>query len=401
MIFKLALKNLKRNKRRSLSILLTVGLGIGALHLYHGFNFGIMNQYKINTIKSRYGHGSINTAGYQEKVFEKPWEHWIKDYAQLKDFLKVHPQVQHLFPRVEFYAMLTNGHKNVSAKGQGIDAEEEFKFFNALNIEEGKNLSHEADGILLGKGLARSLDLKVGDMVTVLTNTIDGSLNGIDLFVTGIFHTGTKVFDDTVFRLPLTQAHVLLNTDLIESVSLGLKSDDDWKQVASDLINKFPHLEATPFEILDKVYYQNAIDFLKSQFDTIRLVILLIVILGIFNTISSGVLERKQEIGSMRANGESNQSIMGLLCLESFFLGLIGAAAGLLFAYFMVAIPLHNGILMPPSPGLTRHFHVLIELQSSYALSTLILGPITALIGTILAGYSLTKKPIADLLRSN
>lgn len=395
-----AFKNLWKNPRRSFAILITVALGSGALFIYHGFNFGIMNQYKDNTIRSRYGHGSINTLNYRQKVYERPWKQWIETYPVVKKYLKSLPEVEYIFPRMTFYSMLSNGELTVAGKGQGIDAENEAKFFNALNIVEGKNLSIEKDGILLGKGLARSLGVKIGDRVTILANTTGGSLNGIDLYLVGIFHTGSKDFDDTVYRLPLAQAQSLLDTTKIESISLGLDSNDSWPIVEKKLEAKFKNLEATGFAILDKIYYQHAVDFLKSQFDNIRLIILIIVIMGIFNTVSTGILERKQEIGNLRANGESSLDVLKTIILEGLLLGLIGGALGIILAYAITFTVLKDGIYMPPSPGLTRRFHVFIELRPTYALFTLCLGPLVALVGTLLAGIRVVRMNISDLLRA-
>lgn len=395
-----AIRNLRRNPRRTLAILLTVALGTGSLFIFHGFNTGIMNQYRENTIHARYGHGQIFTKGYREKVFEKPWEHWITDWKDLNARLGELPQVRQVFPRVTFFALLTNGRVTVSGQGQGVDAPEEARFFTTLNVEEGKMLSDEPDGILLGRGLARALDAKPGDTVTVLANTVYGSMNGLDLTVTGIFHTGSKDFDDVVFRIPIEQAHTLMDTDRVESVALGLGSVGDWDAVAAAVALDHPELEAVPFAVLDKVYYQHSVDWLDSQFGIIQLIILTIVVLGIFNTVSTAILERKQEIGNLRANGESASDILRLLGLEGLTLGLLGALIGIIGAWLAVSVFLKQGILMPPAPGLTRQFHVLIELQADRAALTFGMGALSALLGTVVAAWRVARMSIGELLRA-
>ena len=71
MIFSLAFRNLTRNFRRTLAMVVTIGIGTGALLVFKGFNVGIMNQYRDNTIHARYGHGQINMKGYHNSVYEK------------------------------------------------------------------------------------------------------------------------------------------------------------------------------------------------------------------------------------------------------------------------------------------------------------------------------------------
>jgi putative ABC transport system permease protein len=400
MMIKFAFRNLFRNPRRTMAILTTVMIGTGALFLYHGFNNGIMNQYRENTIRSRFGNGQVNTEGYRAKVFEKPWEHWIENVSELDSYIKSLPGVDYTFPRLQFFALLTNGRVTVSGRGQGVDAQAETEFFTALNVDIGKNLTTEEDGIILGMGLARALDVKVGDRVTILANTTYGSLNGVDTIVTGIFHTGAKEFDDTVFRIPLKLSQILLDTDKVESIALGLTGVEQWPAIASQIEEKFPHLESTPFEILDKVYYQNSVDFLASQFQFIRFIILFIVVLGIFNTISTGILERKQEIGNLRANGESKGEVLRLLLFEGILLGLLGSLLGIVVAYGLNFSLLAEGIPMPPGPGITRSFMVKVELVPLYSVAIILLGMVSSLVGSFFASIKVVRMEIGDLLRS-
>jgi putative ABC transport system permease protein len=399
-ILKLALRNLGRNSRRTTAVLLTVAAGTFSLLLFHGFNAGVMNQYRENTVHSRYGHGQINQEGYRDKVFEKPWEHWISDPGPLEAELKGLPGVTHVFPRVEFFALLTNGRATISGRGQGVDGPAEASFFTTLNVEQGQTLSSQPDGILLGRGLARALDAHPGDRITVLGNTIHGTMNGLDLTVTGIFHTGSKDFDDVVFRIPLAQAQQLLDTNQVESIAIGLSDASDWRAVADAVRLRHPLLEATPFAVLDEVYYQHSVDWLNSQFGIIQSIILLIVVLGIFNTISTTILERKQEIGNLRANGESVRDVMRLLLLEGIALGALGSALGIVLAWLVNLTALRAGILMPPAPGLTRQFHVLIELQPGQAIRVFALGISTALVGVTAAALKVARMPIGEALRS-
>src|ERR1019366_8057482 len=100
------------------AILLTVALGASSLVIFSGFNNGVMNQYRENTLHSRYGNGQINLKGYREKVYEKPWEHWMKDAQTVERKLLNTPGVQYVFPPVEFFSLLTNGKITVAGRGQ-------------------------------------------------------------------------------------------------------------------------------------------------------------------------------------------------------------------------------------------------------------------------------------------
>lgn len=399
MLFTIAFKNLTRQKTRTFAVLVTVALGICSLMIYHGFNTGIMNQYRENTIHAKYAHGQINTKGYRNAIWEKPWEKWLPgNHPALKELSGI-PEVDQVFPRVSFYGLVNNGTRSISGFGEGGIGKIEAGFFTTMNIVEGKNLSDEEEGIVMGKGLASALGLKIGDRVTVLVNTIDGSLNGLDFYLTGIFHSGMKSFDDMFFKIQLDKAQILLDTDKIEYAAIGLKKLDDWKSFEKKM-EKFTDLESTPFNVLDKVYYQNSVDFLQAQFNFILIVIFTIVVLGIFNTVSTIIMERKNEIGNLRANGESKQEILTLILTEGFLLGFIGTVAGMILAYVLTFTVLANGIEMPPGPGITRQFITILEIQPYFIFVSLAIGISSTLIGSFLAGRKVIRMPISDLLRN-
>ncbi|WP_413292023.1 ABC transporter permease [Bdellovibrio sp. HCB185ZH] len=398
-IFKIAWRNLFRNPRRTAASLLTVCLGAAALLIYQGFNSGIMNQYRENTIHGYYGFGQVFPKGYYGKVFEQPWKMWIENPEEAERKLLSAPGVEQVFPRLSFYSFLAKGGITLGGRGEGVLPERENKFFDKMNFISGGDLKDESE-IILGKGLADSLDVKAGDTLTLLTQTINGQLNGADLKVAGVFHMGIKAIDDGYYRLHLKQAQRLLDTQRVELFSLATTGVDHWDEVAKNINQADPNLEPVRFEILDKVYYQNSVDFLSAQFAFIRMIILLIVALGIFNTIAVGLLERGGEIGALRANGEKRSRLFKILLLENSFLGLFGGILGILLALLCTKTVLASGIPMPPGPGITRQYLIFIEIQGSHYVQALLLPMFTAIIASCWPIFKLLRRSIPELLRS-
>ena len=150
-----------------------------------------MNQYRENTIHGYYGYGWVFPRGYYGKVQEKPWASWITESADTEKQIKAVKGVREVFPRLRFYSFLVKGGLTLGGKGEGIDPQRERQFFNQMNFIQGHEI-RETNEIILGKGLAESLGLNVGETVTLLTQTVRGQLNGLDLKVAGIFHMGIK-----------------------------------------------------------------------------------------------------------------------------------------------------------------------------------------------------------------
>jgi putative ABC transport system permease protein len=399
LLLKLALRNVFRNRRRSLFALATIAMGAMGLFVFMGFNRGLMNQYRANTIRARWGYGQVYVRDYRTQAHARPWEHWIDDPATVIAALRGLPGVLDLFPRLTVSAILVAGDQTVAGQGEGIDGAAEARFFTQLNYREGGDFRDLANGIVLGEGLARGLGVRLGEEVRIIVQGRQAVTASAVVRVTGIFHTGSQEFDSRAFRVPLAVAQRLVQTDRVESISVSLTGIEAWPAFADAVRTTLPQLEAVPFDELDKVYYRHAVDWLDAQFGFIRCIILLVVFLGIFNVISMAVLERICEIGTLRANGDGRFEIALEHILEAVVLAFLGAGIGLLAGWALSAGPLQNGVAMPPAPGITRSFRIRIELGPADALQVLLLAALTAVVGCLLPVWRAVRIPIADALR--
>ena len=394
-----ALRNIVRNPRRSFLLLATVATAVFGIFMFDGFNRGIMNQYRVGLIRGLMGSGHVFTQGYRDETRDKPWEHWIADPSAEQQKMMASGLLVGVYPRIRFPSFLTNGKINITAMGEGIDAAAEAQFFDSLIIRAGKNLTTEEDGILLGEGLANALAVKPGDVVTVLTNDVRERLNGIDVKVVGVFATGMKTFDDVYFRIQLKGAQALLDTQKVEFFSVGLRDLDNWNAFSGWAQTNLPALQSTAFEEIDKVYYENSVNFLDSQFSMFLTIFLMIGILGVFNITAISVFERTKEFGILRVNGESRWNMGKLVMLETFCMSLAGGVVGILLAYGMNTTLLKNGIFMPPAPGFSNPYYALIKLDLVRALPCFVFGVAASALGAFPAVWKVGRKNLGESLR--
>jgi len=261
----------------------------------------------------------------------------------------------------------------------------------------GGDFEDASDGIVLGQGLAQGLGVHVGEKLELVTRDVNAATQKADVVVSGIFHTGSQEFDSRSFRMPLKLAQRLLGTERVETISIALSDVDEWPAFA-DAARHLPQLEAVPFDELDKVYYKHAVDWLDAQFGFIRSIILLVVFLAIFNVVSMTVMERTQEIATLRANGETRLEVACGHILEAAVLGIAGGLFGVAAGWVLNVGPLAKGIAMPPAPGITRSFRILIELELRDAVQVLALCTTIAIAGCLLPVWRATRIPIATAL---
>jgi len=393
------LRNVFRNRRHSLFALASIAMGATGLLVFMGFNRGTMDQYRSDTVRSRWGHGQLYVRGYRDSAYTRPWEKWIEDSEAVMQRVRQLPEVVDVFPRVGIPAVLVAGDRTVAGQGEGVDGVREARFFDQLNYIEGGDFKDHPSGIVMGQGIAEALGVRVGDDVQVVTGSGNMPIRRVTVSVTGVFRTGIQEFDSRAFRIPLAVAQGLLRTDRVEALAIALSGSTAWPAFAKAARTALPELEAVPFDELDKVYYRHAVDWLDAQFAFIKSIILFMVFLGILNAVSMTVVERTAEIGMLRANGESRIEIAITHVVEAAALGLLGGCLGLLSGWALALGPLRHGIAMPPAPGLTRGLRIVIALGFHDALEVLTLCIVTSIAGCLLPVWRTTRIPIAQALR--
>src|SRR5688572_28687131 len=106
--------------------------------------------------------------------------------------------------RVAFSGLASNGRLSYPVVGEGIEPEPESKLSTSLNLLEGRLLtSQDRLGVLLGAGVARALNVRSGDSISVVSPTVDGAMNTVDLQVAGVFQSFSKEYDDRAIKISL------------------------------------------------------------------------------------------------------------------------------------------------------------------------------------------------------
>ncbi|MEE9614384.1 MAG: FtsX-like permease family protein, partial [Thermodesulfobacteriota bacterium] len=197
-------------------------------------------------------------------------------------------------------------------------------------VIRGEYLDGEKGGVLLGHRLAKRLTAEIGEKVVLMIQAADGSL-GAELFrVKGIFRMGSIEMDSSLAVISLADAREMaVMGESATEVSLLLKRPDEVGPATASLRAALEPLgyEVLPWQELMPALHEMI--ELDDIFMYVVLVIILVVVsLGILNTMLMSIMERTREFGIMMALGTKPREIVTLVMLESFFLGLAGVIAG-------------------------------------------------------------------------
>ena len=399
----LALRNLTRNRNRTLVALLTVAGGVMAFLLAGGFINWIFHDMREATIHSQLGHIQIVRPGFFEKGLADPYAFLLPADTSLEEKVRTTSGINTLTPRLIFSGLASFGDTTVSFSGEGIEPANELSISSRISIKDGTNLTSSTERkVILGEGLARNLGVKPGDSIVLLVTATNGSANAIEVTIDGTFFTINKEFDDYALRLPIQLARKLMRVNGATSWVALLDQTDQTASTTHALRAALPEkdFQIVPWTELADFYNKTVVLFTK-QVDVVKLIIGIIIILTISNTQTMSVLERTTEIGTSLAIGLRRSEIMNMFMLEGGLIGIGGGIIGIALGYGLGAVISAIGIPMPPPPGMARGYTGEILINFQLTLDGFVLALLTALIASLLPAWRASRMNVVDALRCN
>ena len=298
---------------------------------------------------------------------------------------------------------MSHGDTTIAFIGEGVDPVPEKLVSIGVSIVTGSDLAADKqNAVLLGEGLAKSLGVKVGDMVVLLATAANGSPNAVEVTVAGTFASMAKEYDDSALRLPIQIARKLMRVQGATSWVVLLDKTERTEESAQYLLGR---LSADQYEIVPWMrladFYNKTVVLFSRQINVVKFIIALIIVLTITNTQMMSVLERTTEIGTSLAIGLRRMTLMRMFMAEGFLIGALGGGLGVIAGFLLAQAISHVGIPMPPPPGMSSGYMGEILVSSRLALEALVLAVLTTFVAGILPAWKASRMVIVDALRQN
>jgi putative ABC transport system permease protein len=399
---KLAARNLTRHRTRTLISLSSIAFGVIAVLLAGGFIEWIFAAMREATIQGGLGHIQITRRGFRDSGFADPSKYLLPpDDAELTT-VRGSPGVEIVGERLVLSGLASSGETTVAFTGEAGDPDVERRINTQFPVAGEKLSSGDPSGVLLGRGLAASLGVGQGNVVTLMVSLPGGGINAVEGHVRGIFTTQVKAYDDNAVRMPLPLARQLLRVRGSHLWVVGLSTTERTEQSATYLRSQLPpgRFEvASWFDLSD--FYRKAVVLLSRQIDLMALLIGVVIVLGISNTLMMNVFERTGEIGTLLAMGTRRRDILRQFVLEGLLLGIIGGLIGLILGGGLAQAVSYVGIPMPPPPGRDTGYSAQITPTVSLALWAFAMAVVSALLASLYPAWRAARLPIVDALRHN
>lgn len=329
-IFKMAYRDLGRNKRRSFFSALAVAVGLTLLILMSSVIQGEIGSALESAIHLQSGHLQIRAASYDENKSSLKWEDLIENPDQVASGIAQNSDVKAATPRLLASGFLSTGDESSGVRIFGIDPGSAANDPYRQGIVEGDYLTaDDREGLLIGKPTALKLHLNVGDNVQLSVNTSNGDVQEQTFTIRGIYTTNTYGFDSSTVFLPLAKAQAFTQTENHASMIFVVLKDTSLTDSVASQIKIPAGTEIKTWKDLNSLLTEFE-TLANSYIGIFYMIILAITVSVIINTLIMSVYERTREIGILAAIGMRGSRIMGLFLAESALLALGGIVMGVL-----------------------------------------------------------------------
>ncbi len=340
----LAWRNLWRNHRRTLIMLLAIATGVWAMVFMSAMMRGMIDQMVRNGLQVLPGEVQVHAPAYRRDP--SVVNSMAPPSGALLEALQ-QPPVVAWAARVRVPAVVASERGSRGVTLLGVDPAQE-RALGSLpgEIVEGRFLEDRTDrGLVIGASLARRLETGLGKRVVIMSQDRDNQVADRGARVVGIYRARLEGNEDHFVYSGIAGIQELLGigdrvSEVAATAADGYRRVDRWYPRIAMAAG--PGLEVLPWTQLD-----GFLDAMLTMQDGFALIFMVVVFLalsfGLVNTLVMAVFERVREIGLMQALGMGPALILGQVLLESLYLLCLGLALGNLAALLTIR-PLESGI---------------------------------------------------------
>lgn len=426
--FQIASRNLLRHTRRNLFLGGALAATTALLVLLNGLADGMKESLLESATTLMTGH--VNVGGFY-KVTSSTAAPLVTDYEKVLAEAKKHvPELDYYTVRVRGYAKAVSEKSSMDLVLGGVDVAHEPGLRRILQRVDGRLDDLQGPGtLMLFEDQAKRLEVKVGDMVTLVAPTSRGQSNTADLRVVFIAK-GVGLMSSFSSFLPAETLRKLYNLREGTTGAIQLYLEDHrrapevaarlrtrlaaagWRVLDSDpqpywmkLFQTIPSEDWTG-QKLDMSTWEDEMSFLSWIFSAVRVlsailifVLMAIVVIGILNTLAIAIRERTREIGTLRAIGMQRRKVRWLLLLEAGLLGILSTGAGWAIALLIAGGLNRARIAVPESVQMflmQQHLHLATGPARAFFYAA-VLAVVTTLASLLPATWAARLKPVTAM----
>lgn len=326
--FKIAWRNILRNKRRSAITISAVSFGLAAVIFLWSFVDGFQSQMEESIKSIITGDIQIYPQGAEglynvNLLLENPEE--------VKRAVAQTPFITKKVERVLASGIISSANNSLMTFIGGMEPAQE-KIFNPKNLMTEGRMLEEGDehGTMIGAPMAKQLQVGIGDKVVLVLQDRYGSLVGESFRIVGLFETGSDQIDNSTVDILMPVLQRLLSAEnQVTKILLRTQEGVSVDKIISELKAKLdPKLyKISPWGDIAPMLSQ-LVEFQQRMIFIVVIIVLAILGTGVLNTLMMSYIERIREFGLMKALGTKDRQVSLLLVFETLWLTFMGTFLG-------------------------------------------------------------------------
>ena len=339
---KIGWRNLKRRRFRSILTGLMFFVGTYLLVFFVGLAEG--TYAGMLTLGTRVWSGDFQMMSPDYK--EKPALYKTMDLETLETLTD--PGILETAPRIETFGLLARENKTIGVFLCGVIPDREIKVCGfASTMTEGvwwstQFLEEGVMPIVVGKDVLQRLGAVLGDEISFVSQAADGSLAAELFNISGVLSTGIADLDREAVFIPLGTAQTMLALEGQVHKLIGITGNREHIQslaatMNANFIRNKQKIQVFPWnEIMPEL--ERTIKADRQGLYLFLIIIMVVVLLGVANTMMMSVMERGFELGLLQALGTSPLLLIRVILSEIFWLGCIGVGGGVVLGIITIML---------------------------------------------------------------
>lgn len=344
--FKLAIRNLFRNTRRTILTAILISFSLMALIMADGLMLGMKDLLVSSLTKNLVGEAQLHRKGFRDNF---DVDLYFTGTDDLVADLRGRPEVTEVASRVLSGGMVSSSYNVATGMVFGIDAEAEARIGNIKKaIIEGQYLTGERGEIMLGRPMAELLEVSLGDRIVITLSEADGGDLSQALFrVSGIYYFGLREIDHNTVFINADQARQVVGISADASHELVMVFEDSSvsREKTSTVFDDFNNEQ---LELKSWMELNEDIAIMLELFGLSTLIIgsilFLLASLGVINSMFMSIYERLYEFGVARAIGTTPWQLAQLILCEALLLGIGSCLFGGVIGYGLISYTTLHGL---------------------------------------------------------
>ncbi len=420
-MIKFLLKGILRDHHRSLFPILIVSSGVMLTVLIQCWISGVLGEMIDTSAAFSTGHVKIMSRAYAENVGQIPNDLALTDVDNLIRQLRIDYPDMDWVKRIQFGGLLDAPDEKGETRSQGPVMGTAVQLFpnnstevQRLNIKKSLirgRMPVKSGEILISETFADKLGVKPGDVVTLLSSTMYGSMAMQNYIIAGTIKFGITAMDRAAMIIDITDARAVLDMHDAAGEILGyfannVYSDKKAKNLAAEFNATYKkdtdEFAPTMLRLAEQNGLDSMLDYISGLIGAFIAIFVLAMSIVLWNAGLIGGLRRYGEVGLRLAIGENKSHVYISMILESVLIGIIGSVfgsvLGLGISYYLQTVGFDISALMKNvTMVIPSVFRAHVTPQAYYI--GFIPGLFSTVLGTMLAGIGIYRRKTAQLFK--